>query len=201
MIAFRGWSTSRRSRQTPMRRHDSPLAVTHAASERPLRRFPSRPPPRSSANALVPPLRSSITHSYRETRNIVFLKPQPNRIVSAMKAMHSSIVIPMVPGYAQLQRDMHDALRTQHPEWLGADGKSPLCDFYESVFAQLFVSHREHARMHFDELLSISRTEHCHANSSITAGGERRRPKIVRSYGSSKPQIVIDGIPAKAKAV
>lgn len=42
-----------------------------------------------------------------------------------------------VPGYTQLQRQIHHALRAQHPEWLQPNGDSPICDSYESRFAEL----------------------------------------------------------------
>jgi hypothetical protein len=57
-----------------------------------------------------------------------------------MNTTHSSILVAEVPGYAELQREMHDALRAQHPEWIEADGKSPTCDYYESRFAELLKS-------------------------------------------------------------
>jgi hypothetical protein len=41
------------------------------------------------------------------------------------------------PGYTQLQRQIHDALRAQHPEWIQPNGDSPICDSYESRFAEL----------------------------------------------------------------
>ena len=89
-----------------------------------------------------------------------------------MNTTRSLILIPEVPGYAELQREMHDALRAQHPEWIGADGKSPTCDYYESLFAQLLVSHQAHARMHYDYLLDITRSGRLSAaaNSSIPVG-------------------------------
>jgi|GEM_PF-2870301 hypothetical protein len=65
------------------------------------------------------------------------------------------MLVPEVPGYTDLQREMHDALRTQHPEWIETDGKAPRCDYYESVFAQLLVSHRAH----HDHLLNKTKTE------------------------------------------
>ena len=42
-----------------------------------------------------------------------------------------------VPGYTQLQQQIHDALRAQHPEWVQPNGDSPICDSYESRFAEL----------------------------------------------------------------
>jgi hypothetical protein len=41
------------------------------------------------------------------------------------------------PIYAKLQRQIHYALRAQHPEWVQPDGNSPICDAYESRLAEL----------------------------------------------------------------
>ena len=76
-----------------------------------------------------------------------------------MKTTRSSVLVPEVPGYTELQGEMHDALRAQHPEWIEADGKSPTCDYYESLFAALLVSHRAHARAHYDHLPNTTETE------------------------------------------
>jgi hypothetical protein len=54
-----------------------------------------------------------------------------------MNMTHSSTRWAEVPGYAELQREMHDALRAQHPEWVQSNGDSPICDAYESRFAEL----------------------------------------------------------------
>ena len=35
-------------------------------------------------------------------------------------------------SYVQLQREIHDALRKQHPEWIEPNGDCPECDFYEA---------------------------------------------------------------------
>jgi hypothetical protein len=93
------------------------------------------------------------------------------------------MLVPEVAGYTELQREMHDALRAQHPEWIEADGKSPTCDYYESLFAQLLVSHRAHARVHFDDLLTITRTGRLGAagSSSMPVGGATGHQ---RSYAS-----------------
>ncbi len=39
--------------------------------------------------------------------------------------------------YAQLQRDIHNALRAQHPEWILPNGDCPTCESYESRLAEL----------------------------------------------------------------
>ena len=44
------------------------------------------------------------------------------------------------PAYAALQREMHDALLAQHPEWIEHDGNCPKCDDYDRRFAQLLSS-------------------------------------------------------------
>jgi hypothetical protein len=38
--------------------------------------------------------------------------------------------------YVALQREMHDALLRQHPEWMERDGNSPKCDEYDRRFAR-----------------------------------------------------------------
>ncbi|MGE5214404.1 MAG: hypothetical protein ACM3NN_12015 [Nitrospirota bacterium] len=45
-----------------------------------------------------------------------------------------------LPGYAELQQQIHDALRAQHPEWVQPNGDSPTCDSYEFRFAELLWS-------------------------------------------------------------
>ena len=34
--------------------------------------------------------------------------------------------------YTELQQQIHDDLRVQHPDWVNSDGSSPTCDSYES---------------------------------------------------------------------
>jgi hypothetical protein len=42
-----------------------------------------------------------------------------------------------IRSYSQLQRQIHDALRVEHPEWVEANGDCPTCDSYESRLAEL----------------------------------------------------------------
>lgn len=49
-------------------------------------------------------------------------------------------------GYVALQREMHYALRAQHPEWIAPNGESPRCDSYEARLAQLLSLFLEFAR-------------------------------------------------------
>jgi hypothetical protein len=42
-----------------------------------------------------------------------------------------------IRSYAQLQRQIHDALRVEHPEWVEANGDCPTCESYELRLAEL----------------------------------------------------------------
>ena len=42
-----------------------------------------------------------------------------------------------ISSYAELQRQIHDALRVEHPEWVEANGDCPTCESYESRLAEL----------------------------------------------------------------
>lgn len=44
---------------------------------------------------------------------------------------------PPVRTYAELRRLMRDALRKEHPEWVGPTGESALCDTYEAKLARI----------------------------------------------------------------
>jgi hypothetical protein len=40
-------------------------------------------------------------------------------------------------SYTELQQQIHDDLRLQHPEWVEPNGDCPTCDSYELRLAQL----------------------------------------------------------------
>ena len=42
------------------------------------------------------------------------------------------VMIHQLHTYADLRKQMHDALRIQHPEWIQPNGESPMCDSYEA---------------------------------------------------------------------
>ena len=42
-----------------------------------------------------------------------------------------------VHTYTELQQQIHDDLRIQHPEWVEPNGESPMCDSYESRLTEL----------------------------------------------------------------
>ena len=94
-----------------------------------------------------------------------------------------------VPGYVELQREIHHALRAQHPEWIEADGKSPTSDYYESRFAELLVSHRARARGNYDDLMNTTRTYSERlsptANSSMPVGYAEPRNMVYSKVASA----------------
>jgi hypothetical protein len=55
----------------------------------------------------------------------------------AKKTNASPIVPNKVPAYVQLQQQMHEALRKEHPEWVEPNGECPTCEAYESRLAEL----------------------------------------------------------------
>jgi hypothetical protein len=57
--------------------------------------------------------------------------------VLGMKTDTSGRATKEVEPYVQLQQEMREALRMQHPEWVQPNGESPMCDAYESRLAEL----------------------------------------------------------------
>jgi hypothetical protein len=55
---------------------------------------------------------------------------EPTDPIAASRQIHT---------YAELQKQIHDDLRTQHPEWVQPNGESPMCDSYESRFVELLA--------------------------------------------------------------
>jgi hypothetical protein len=42
-----------------------------------------------------------------------------------------------IHSYTELQQQIHEDLRVQHPEWVEPNGDSPICDSYELRLAYL----------------------------------------------------------------
>ena len=45
-----------------------------------------------------------------------------------------------IHSYSELQQQIHEDLRTQHPEWVRPNGDCPTCDSYERRLAELDVA-------------------------------------------------------------
>ena len=59
------------------------------------------------------------------------------RTFRAMKTKTLPRVAAEIRSYAELQQQMHDALRAEHPEWVQPNGDCPTCESYESRLAEL----------------------------------------------------------------
>ena len=42
-----------------------------------------------------------------------------------------------IHSYTELQRQIHEDLRVQHPEWIQSNGDCPTCDSYELRLSEL----------------------------------------------------------------
>jgi hypothetical protein len=58
-------------------------------------------------------------------------------MVLAMKTNTSSTARGKVQAYVELQHEIHEALRKEHPEWVKPNGECPTCEAYESRLAEL----------------------------------------------------------------
>ena len=44
-----------------------------------------------------------------------------------------------IRSYAELQEQLHHDLRAQHPEWIDANGNSPILDWYDQRLSELIA--------------------------------------------------------------
>jgi hypothetical protein len=63
-----------------------------------------------------------------------------------MKMNESASSSGEIGSYVQLQHEIHDALREQHPEWIEKNGNCPTCESYESRLAQLLNTFQSSGR-------------------------------------------------------
>jgi hypothetical protein len=47
------------------------------------------------------------------------------------------VMLQAAQTYADLQKQIHNDLRSQHPEWIQPNGESPMCAFYEARLTEL----------------------------------------------------------------
>ena len=66
-----------------------------------------------------------------------------------------------LPTFADLRKQMHEDLRVQNPEWVHANGESPLCDSYE-------------ARL-METLRTLNQTQHSSSSVRIAMPGSNDR--------------------------
>jgi hypothetical protein len=67
-------------------------------------------------------------------RQYKFDKPPhvtPERFTKPIAVTHQ------IHTYTELQKQIHDDLRIQHPDWVNFEGSSPTCDSYEARLKEL----------------------------------------------------------------
>jgi len=83
-------------------------------------------------------MKGELNHTERNGgRLLIFAAPKVTPAPSAVR--HA------IRTLAELQRQIHDDLRMQHPEWIKPNGESPMCDFYEARLGQLLESYARSA--------------------------------------------------------
>src|SRR6184192_1719187 len=78
--------------------------------------------------ALTAPM--PVRHSRRALRPIPPV-PHLNLLPRPIAMSHQ------IHTYTELQQQIHDDLRIQHPEWVESNGESPMCDSYEARLTEL----------------------------------------------------------------
>jgi hypothetical protein len=67
---------------------------------------------------------------------------RPGQVDKALLAALERPIKPMavphqIQTYTELRQQIHHDLRIQHPEWVQANGESPMCDSYESRLTEM----------------------------------------------------------------
>ena len=61
------------------------------------------------------------------------------------------VMVHQIHTYADLRKQLHEDLRTQHPEWIQPNGESPLCDSYEARLMKTLQSLNQSKRYGFSD--------------------------------------------------
>ena len=75
-----------------------------------------------------------LRHSRRALRRI----PPAPRLNLLQNLLPRPIAMsPPIHTYTELQQQIHDDLRIQHPEWIAPSGESPMCDSYGACLTEM----------------------------------------------------------------
>jgi hypothetical protein len=69
--------------------------------------------------------------AHRQARSDKSFRATPESFIKPTTAPHE------IHTYEELRQQIHEDLRVQHPEWIQPDGKSPMCDSYETRLMKL----------------------------------------------------------------
>ena len=63
---------------------------------------------------------------------------RPNRPAPILNLLPRPIAMShAIHTYTELQQQIHDDLRIQHPDWVQSNGKSPMCDSYDACLTEM----------------------------------------------------------------
>ena len=75
-----------------------------------------------------------VRHSRRALRRI---PPVPRLNLLPNLLPRPIAMSPPIHTYTELQQQIHDDLRIQHPDWVQSNGKSPMCDSYDACLTEM----------------------------------------------------------------
>jgi hypothetical protein len=79
-------------------------------------------------------------------------KPRQIGLISEELLLKPIAMYHQIHTYTELQKQIHDDLRIQHPEWVEPNGECPTCDSYEARLMELLGTS---ARTRSDESIAL----------------------------------------------
>ena len=68
--------------------------------------------------------------------------PQTLKRRISVRGNQRGVVMRITNAIEDLRQQIHDDLRTQHPEWVQSNGESPMCASYEARLMKLLLAAR-----------------------------------------------------------
>lgn len=98
---------------------------------------------RAHRKHMLATLWSTLTWPWRELRVPMPVPVSHRDLRRSRPAPHFNVLTSPIPmshqihTYSELQQQIHDDLRIQHPEWVKPNGESPACDSYEARLTKM----------------------------------------------------------------
>jgi hypothetical protein len=98
---------------------------------------------RAHRKHMLAALRSTLTWPGRALRVPMPVRVPHPALRRSRPAPHFNVLTSPIPmshqihTYTELQQQIHDDLRIQHPEWVKPNGESPACDSYEARLTKM----------------------------------------------------------------
>ena len=98
---------------------------------------------RAHRKHMLATLWSTLTWPWRALRVPMPVRVSHRDLRRSRPAPHFNVLTSPIPmshqihTYSELQQQIHDDLRIQHPEWVKPNGESPACDSYEARLTKM----------------------------------------------------------------